>query len=135
MCASCARSSACWRSCLPGSPLGWQRGHSAVEDGPAGPRDGCSGGCAARTPSPPIGRSSCSTRALGERTAQAGPALLFLPGGCRAELPMSAGRALVTGISGQDGSYLAELLLDKSYEVCGVVRGAPDARHPKLAAI
>src|SRR5580658_10191419 len=31
-------------------------------------------------------------------------------------------RALITGISGQDGSYLAELLLDKGYEVHGVVR-------------
>ncbi|HEY6771531.1 MAG TPA: GDP-mannose 4,6-dehydratase [Solirubrobacterales bacterium] len=31
-------------------------------------------------------------------------------------------RALITGISGQDGSYLAELLLDKGYEVHGIVR-------------
>ena len=31
-------------------------------------------------------------------------------------------RALVTGISGQDGSYLAELLLEKGYEVHGIVR-------------
>jgi GDPmannose 4,6-dehydratase len=31
-------------------------------------------------------------------------------------------RALVTGITGQDGSYLAELLLDKGYEVYGLVR-------------
>jgi GDPmannose 4,6-dehydratase len=31
-------------------------------------------------------------------------------------------RALVTGISGQDGSYIAELLLDKGYEVHGTVR-------------
>jgi len=30
--------------------------------------------------------------------------------------------ALVTGVTGQDGSYLAELLLDKGYEVIGVVR-------------
>lgn len=33
-------------------------------------------------------------------------------------------RALITGITGQDGSYLAELLLDKGYEVHGVVRRA-----------
>ncbi|MBU0983766.1 MAG: GDP-mannose 4,6-dehydratase, partial [candidate division Zixibacteria bacterium] len=33
-------------------------------------------------------------------------------------------RALVTGITGQDGSYLAELLLDKGYEVLGMVRRA-----------
>src|SRR5262250_1283841 len=31
-------------------------------------------------------------------------------------------RAIITGITGQDGSYLAELLLDKGYEVTGVVR-------------
>src|ERR671925_39536 len=31
-------------------------------------------------------------------------------------------RALITGITGQDGSYLAELLLEKGYEVHGVVR-------------
>ena len=30
--------------------------------------------------------------------------------------------ALITGINGQDGSYLAELLLDKGYEVHGMVR-------------
>lgn len=33
-------------------------------------------------------------------------------------------RALITGVTGQDGSYLAELLLDKGYEVHGVVRRA-----------
>ena len=31
-------------------------------------------------------------------------------------------KALITGITGQDGSYLAELLLDKGYEVHGVMR-------------
>lgn len=35
---------------------------------------------------------------------------------------MSAKRALITGITGQDGSYLAELLLEKGYEVHGIVR-------------
>jgi GDPmannose 4,6-dehydratase len=29
-------------------------------------------------------------------------------------------RALITGITGQDGSYLADLLLDKGYEVHGI---------------
>ncbi len=32
------------------------------------------------------------------------------------------GRALITGVTGQDGSYLAELLLEKGYEVHGIVR-------------
>jgi GDPmannose 4,6-dehydratase len=35
---------------------------------------------------------------------------------------MAARRALITGITGQDGSYLAELLLSKGYEVHGIVR-------------
>ena len=34
----------------------------------------------------------------------------------------SARRAMITGITGQDGSYLAEFLLEKGYEVFGVVR-------------
>jgi len=36
--------------------------------------------------------------------------------------PMPMTRALITGITGQDGSYLAELLLDKGYEVHGIIR-------------
>ena len=35
---------------------------------------------------------------------------------------MGTRRALITGITGQDGSYLAELLLSKGYEVHGIVR-------------
>ena len=35
---------------------------------------------------------------------------------------MTVRRALITGVTGQDGSYLAELLLDKGYEVHGTVR-------------
>jgi len=31
-------------------------------------------------------------------------------------------KALITGITGQDGSYLAELLLSKGYEVHGIIR-------------
>jgi GDPmannose 4,6-dehydratase len=31
-------------------------------------------------------------------------------------------RALITGITGQDGSYLSELLLEKGYEVHGIIR-------------
>ena len=41
----------------------------------------------------------------------------------------------ITGISGQDGSYLAELLLGKGYEVFGIVRGSPTAHYENLAAI
>jgi GDPmannose 4,6-dehydratase len=35
-----------------------------------------------------------------------------------------SGRVLITGVTGQDGSYLAELLLDKGYEVFGMTRRA-----------
>ena len=37
---------------------------------------------------------------------------------------MTGKRALITGITGQDGSYLAEMLLDKGYEVHGTLRRA-----------
>jgi GDPmannose 4,6-dehydratase len=37
-------------------------------------------------------------------------------------------RALITGISGQDGSFLTELLLEKGYEVTGLVHGDPRER-------
>jgi GDPmannose 4,6-dehydratase len=42
-------------------------------------------------------------------------------------------RALITGIGGQDGSLLAELLLDHGYEVFGVVRRSASS-YPNLAA-
>jgi GDPmannose 4,6-dehydratase len=42
-------------------------------------------------------------------------------------------RALITGIGGQDGSYLAELLLAQGYEVVGVVRGP--STYPNLEPI
>jgi GDPmannose 4,6-dehydratase len=44
-------------------------------------------------------------------------------------------RALVTGISGQDGSYLAELLLGKGYEVHGIVRRASSFNTGRLDRI
>lgn len=40
--------------------------------------------------------------------------------------------ALITGIAGQDGSYLAELLLEKGYTVCGVTKG-PETGLDRLA--
>jgi GDPmannose 4,6-dehydratase len=40
--------------------------------------------------------------------------------------------ALITGITGQDGSYLAELLLDKGYEVHGMVRRLSSENHHRL---
>jgi GDPmannose 4,6-dehydratase len=41
-------------------------------------------------------------------------------------------RALITGITGQDGSYLAELLLDKGYEVFGMVRRASTENFERI---
>jgi GDPmannose 4,6-dehydratase len=48
---------------------------------------------------------------------------------------MAARRALITGIAGQDGSLLAELLLDEGYEIVGVVRRATSEQFENLAAI
>jgi GDPmannose 4,6-dehydratase len=52
---------------------------------------------------------------------------------------MSAKRALITGITGQDGSYLGELLLAQGYEVHGIVRRValedPDHRLSRLGGI
>jgi len=41
-------------------------------------------------------------------------------------------RALVTGITGQDGSYLAELLLEKGYEVHGIVRRSSTVTRSRI---
>jgi GDPmannose 4,6-dehydratase len=46
-----------------------------------------------------------------------------------------APRALITGITGQDGSYLAELLLDKGYEVVGMVRRSSTTNFERIAHI
>ena len=44
-------------------------------------------------------------------------------------------RALVTGITGQDGSYLADLLLEKGYEVHGIIRRASTFNTGRLEEI
>src|SRR5438270_4610347 len=44
-------------------------------------------------------------------------------------------RALITGITGQDGSYLAELLLEKGYEVVGVLRRSSTVNFERIAHI
>jgi GDPmannose 4,6-dehydratase len=45
---------------------------------------------------------------------------------------MAPRRALITGITGQDGSYLAELLLEKGYEVHGMVRRASTEKFDRI---
>src|SRR5580765_4491321 len=42
-------------------------------------------------------------------------------------------RALITGITGQDGSYLAEWLLEKGYEVHGIVRRSSTENFERIA--
>src|SRR3954466_11127663 len=44
-------------------------------------------------------------------------------------------RALITGIGGQDGSYLAELLLSKGYEVHGMMRRGSTSSLDRIAHI
>jgi len=44
-------------------------------------------------------------------------------------------RALITGITGQDGSYLAELLLEEGYEVIGMVRRSSTLNFERIAHI
>jgi len=46
---------------------------------------------------------------------------------------MRAGTALITGITGQDGSYLAEFLLEKGYEVHGMVRRSSTETFERIA--
>jgi len=46
---------------------------------------------------------------------------------------MAEKRALITGISGQDGSYLAELLLEQGYEVVGMVRRSSVDRFDRIS--
>ncbi len=46
---------------------------------------------------------------------------------------MSTTTALITGITGQDGSYLAELLLDKGYRVVGMTRRSSTATNERIA--
>ena len=47
----------------------------------------------------------------------------------------NARRALITGITGQDGSYLAELLLSKGYEVYGIVRRSSTETFERIRTI
>jgi len=46
-----------------------------------------------------------------------------------------AKKALITGVTGQDGSYLAELLLQKGYEVYGMVRKTSHLQYPNISHI
>jgi GDPmannose 4,6-dehydratase len=59
--------------------------------------------------------------------------------GCASIIAMPMAKALISGITGQDGSYLAELLLAKGYEVHGIVRRVaiedPEHRLTRLEGV
>ena len=48
---------------------------------------------------------------------------------------MSQKSALITGITGQDGSYLAEFLLEKGYRVCGLIRRSSTVNFERISHI
>jgi GDPmannose 4,6-dehydratase len=56
-------------------------------------------------------------------------------GACAAEDCLVAKRALITGITGQDGSYLAELLLAQGYEVVGLMRRSSTVNIERISHI
>jgi len=66
-------------------------------------------------------------RARVRRAAASGPTAA--PIACA---PTMAPRALITGVTGQDGSYLAELLLERGYEVHGMVRRSSVERFDRI---
>src|SRR6187455_2144523 len=62
---------------------------------------------------------------------------MLAPGRCLSDAAVlcMAKKALITGITGQDGSYLAELLLAKGYEVHGIIRRASTFNTGRLDPI
>ena len=46
---------------------------------------------------------------------------------------MAKKRAVITGITGQDGSYLAEFLLEKDYEVFGLIRRSSTVNFERIS--
>src|SRR5215207_1379020 len=80
-------------------------------------------------------RSRCSAGRLKSTSATA---FARPRSGCasrRGDVRVSAKRALITGITGQDGSYLADLLLAKGYEVHGMVRRASTEKFERIEHI
>jgi GDPmannose 4,6-dehydratase len=72
---------------------------------------------------------------MGEEGRNAGCFSLPMGGGLAIVRASMAQRALITGITGQDGSYLAELLLAKGYEVHGIIRRASTFNTGRLDGI
>jgi GDPmannose 4,6-dehydratase len=62
----------------------------------------------------------------------------YVCGGCRSpwtSVSLMAKRALITGVTGQDGSYLAEFLLEQGYTVIGMVRRSSTVNFERIAHI
>ena len=82
--------------------------------------DACPAGASPFQPAAGLQVSSVTVGLYWPRVRSEGCPRLY--GGTSGEIALK--RALITGITGQDGSYLAELLLGKGYEVFGLVRRA-----------
>src|SRR5437588_12208205 len=83
---------------------------------------GAPGGCLSRAAVPPAGTSEGSVAPRHRRCSIGFPAV------------NDRRPALITGITGQDGSYLAELLLEKGYDVQGMVRRASSEKLDRTGA-
>src|SRR6185369_8117458 len=76
----------------------------------------------------PAGRGGSAGRSSGRRLATRAQAIV-------SPMAQEARRALITGIAGQDGSLLAELLLSEGYEVFGIVRRATSEAYENLETV
>src|SRR5215211_162742 len=82
-------------------------------------------------PAPPRRRGPAPT--VGAAAPDLSPTVR--PGRVQLEVVTTKRRALITGITGQDGSYLAEFLLDQGYEVVGMVRRSSTLNFERIAHI
>src|SRR5437588_1473866 len=94
----------------------------------AGPRSKKPSACSAGRPRSSW-RTGCGTPPTGCASTPRWPDEALPVNPCS---PMSARRALITGITGQDGSHLADLLLDKGYEVHGMVRRSSTEKFERI---
>src|SRR6185295_5496153 len=125
--------SGCWRQ-------GWKAASASSSSGPqlrptfSGPTRSCQRSHAAFISRTWAGESACSRRSHPSawRCARCAPVRPMKGKSGRETRPMPK-RALITGITGQDGSYLAELLLEKGYEVHGMVRRSSEEKFERIA--
>src|SRR4051794_18276276 len=129
---SARRRSSC-RHSAPGN--GWNHSSSGLTS-TARTSNPSSRSCCARAPpmNPPAPATRMRLSAIAESGTLQGSGRFAL---CPAPAPTMAGvkRALITGITGQDGSFLAEQLLDKGYEVHGIVRRSSSFNTERLDPI